>query len=49
MGITATMATLLSQDSELLDAQVELCGDEQKSEEATPRGVHLRVITLEGP
>jgi hypothetical protein len=43
------MATLLSQDSELLGAQVESCRDEQESEEATPRGVCLRVVTLKGP
>ena len=47
--VTAAMATLLSQDSELLDAQVEACRDEQERKGATPRGVHLAVITLRGP
>jgi hypothetical protein len=43
------MATLLSQDSELLDVQVELCRDEQEIREATPGGVNLKVNTLECP
>jgi hypothetical protein len=47
--VTAVMATLLSRDSELLDAQVELCRDEQERKEATPRGVCLLVIALRGP
>jgi hypothetical protein len=47
--VTAMTATLLSQDSELLDAQVESRRDEQESRGATPRGVCLKVITLEGP
>ena len=45
----AATPTLLSQDSELLDIQVESCGDEQEIREATPRGVYLKVNTLEGP
>jgi hypothetical protein len=43
------MATLISQDSELFGVQVESHRDEQKSEEATPRGVCLTVITPKGP
>jgi hypothetical protein len=48
-SVTAATATLLCQDSELLIAQVELHRDEQENTEVTPRGVHLRVSTLEGP
>jgi len=49
VSVTAEMATLISRDSKLLGAQVELHRDEQESEEATPRGVRLTVITPEGP
>jgi hypothetical protein len=49
MIVTAATATLLSRDSELLDAQVESCRDEQESERETPRGVRLKVSTLKGP
>ena len=47
--VTAATATLLSRDSELLDAQVESRRDEQESKRETPRGVRLRVSTLKGP
>jgi hypothetical protein len=47
--VTAATATLLSRDSELLVVQVESRRDEQESVEATPRGIHLKVSTLEGP
>ena len=48
-SVTATTATLLCRDSELLVVQVESCRDEQESVEATSRGIRLRVNTLKGP